>query len=1282
MVTRVKLVLPELYRLISRVLNARLTIICLRRGILHPAQRAAISDGDFYQAVDSACNVLEDARENSPNSLAFILCDQSKAFDLVHAHALRRAMMRIRLPPLFMELVISAISRASARVRSHAGLSGSVPLLRSLRQGDPLASILYCIYIDPLHWALDGAGGYVMQNGTKVASLAFMDDTNVMANDFEQLRVLHRLVIGFSLVNDARINASKTHLFLADHRGSEETRHLFSEAGEVIRPEDPETTERYLGVWINLQGNWEKMDRILKRTFWRIFYLIKNLRMPCRAASLLVDVFLLPAVQRSLRLVRYAEEGPPRDTLIDLQKALNALMAELNGMPLPRAWRGSITPLLLGYKDLTEHAVTLSVERLHLSLNFNPANFLVAASTHDRLAAYLLGDVRGSGRGGSGAPLLEKALGRLEEEVGWGSGPPTPSSDNNSTARRLGVAHRRGLTFKFNPRHLGSNFMMVERAPQVEVARAVSDEEGTLPHPTLALLSQLRHGMAGTVGVEMTFEMDPLTMEWTKGLIDAPSDMEPQHLVVFTDGSAKRGEDSGSAAVWYLPGQDKPCMEVLARLPPSAQSYPAECVGCLLALYFSPLNWPLTIVCDCQAALFTASKPSYHVSWRKRIMSSARATLECVRRVGEARTATTHWRKVEAHTGLDDFDAKGNARADMLAKQARGGRRFSYGPRFWKLGAEAALLCKWANDPDTTRQWDRVRLSQVTGDVRAALDRLEAEAGAFSAAKAKTMGQALRYNQAEVLASVSHLKRRSASGLHALIAMALASFLPFRNRDSYQASAHPTLPRCNWCHTGLKQESPHLYACPAVAQQAWEGFRELGRLVAADGSVCRGATGDRIGSRALDWWEVKSEKGCHRDTLISLTLHLTGRRGFESEAEVVGDLSGDALSKVPLALGRLASTWARDWSRGAGSRLPGEGCLIRSWTAWLNQQRQLAELLPTAPLAPHNCGPHPETLRSLVDLASPFWAVVVDGPAWLAPPSNMVWYRSETGPLEPCWWAEALPLEGQGLHLLDWAPLASRADMETRADWWASAVMGSQDTLIAAVIPQHDWAVEMLVEKGLRDVLLSVTVSVDLWGTGLADTLWVPSWRRRVNAKLVLLGARPSAVMGRGGGILRSLKVALEAPVGEGASLGPYPWDSPEKALPPANWWWGPTEGSFPRGHPVGQPTPKVHRRCGPGDLCRRLCSASHIVSVDCYWGNLGVPPLEVTAARSDGGVEPLALKDPPAWRSFSWELLQKLCAEVKAEAARPRALRHLFRRNGSRRDTGAQRRSGATGAT
>src|SRR4029078_8682993 len=125
--------------------------------------------------------------------------DIKQAYDSVQVSVLTRALHRIRLPHSFVALIVDSLTGLTSRVRTAYGLSAPFDVERSLRQGDPLAPLLFVILMDALHdgLALNPFTGrshgcqlrWPSGDTVDLDSLGYADDTAALANSLANLRV-------------------------------------------------------------------------------------------------------------------------------------------------------------------------------------------------------------------------------------------------------------------------------------------------------------------------------------------------------------------------------------------------------------------------------------------------------------------------------------------------------------------------------------------------------------------------------------------------------------------------------------------------------------------------------------------------------------------------------------------------------------------------------------------------------------------------------------------------------------------------------------------------------------------------------------------------------------------------------------------------------------------------------------------------------------------------------------------------------------------------------------
>lgn len=124
-----------------------------------------------------------------------------------------RALHRIHLPASFIALVAHSLTDLSSSVRTVYGLSRSFAVQRSVRQGDPLAPLLFVILMDALHEGLDTNPFTGSQHGLHLPSiylpsLGYADDTTVLTSSLADLRIQNDWVAYFMRFNLLRLNAS------------------------------------------------------------------------------------------------------------------------------------------------------------------------------------------------------------------------------------------------------------------------------------------------------------------------------------------------------------------------------------------------------------------------------------------------------------------------------------------------------------------------------------------------------------------------------------------------------------------------------------------------------------------------------------------------------------------------------------------------------------------------------------------------------------------------------------------------------------------------------------------------------------------------------------------------------------------------------------------------------------------------------------------------------------------------------------------------------------------
>ena len=304
-------------KLFMKVLAHRLGSIFARFPILNPAQRGFIHGGSITKCIDELLDAWEHGR-STKSELYTLFYDIAQAYDSVQRDVLVRAMRRLRMPDSFVELVADSLTDLSSCVRTAYGVSRRFEVQRSLRQGCPLAPLLFVVLMDALHDGLEvnpfsgaRAGLGLPLRPTlelQMSSLGYADDTNMLANNLANLSILNDWVHYFLRFNALRLNHGKCELVGRDAAGLPVTAAAIATAGITIEghaivPVAHDAPIRYLGVHCRFDGEWNAQhlkSTAMVQLFSRV---VSKFKLSVRQAAYMFSTFLLPKLELALRYI-------------------------------------------------------------------------------------------------------------------------------------------------------------------------------------------------------------------------------------------------------------------------------------------------------------------------------------------------------------------------------------------------------------------------------------------------------------------------------------------------------------------------------------------------------------------------------------------------------------------------------------------------------------------------------------------------------------------------------------------------------------------------------------------------------------------------------------------------------------------------------------------------------------------------------------------------------------------------------------------------------------------
>ncbi|CAI5946852.1 unnamed protein product [Closterium sp. NIES-65] len=288
------------YKILAICLANRLQPVL--RHIIHPAQTAFVRGRSIGDTINDTLDLMEWAVARSV-PLLVLTVDIRKAYDLVDREFMYQCLSYLGLPSDFITWVRLLHTDTSTRVLVNNHPGPDFPVRSGVRQGCPLAPLLFICVIEVLHRHLSSAlPGFAFSNHQRRLAACYADDISIFLNSDSELHTASQLLDSFALVSGEQPNWNKCSIlpFNIPHQ-------QIMHAGPIpVR--QPEDAERILGVFVQqTQPGVRTWEQILATASSTIAFLSKlHLTASCRAA--LVTERVIPRIAFGGRF----QPPPPR----------------------------------------------------------------------------------------------------------------------------------------------------------------------------------------------------------------------------------------------------------------------------------------------------------------------------------------------------------------------------------------------------------------------------------------------------------------------------------------------------------------------------------------------------------------------------------------------------------------------------------------------------------------------------------------------------------------------------------------------------------------------------------------------------------------------------------------------------------------------------------------------------------------------------------------------------------------------------------------------------------
>ena len=145
-------------------------------------------------------------------SAVVVFCDFCKAYDTIDRGFLRRVLGTVGLGPGFLRWVDLLLTHSRSRANVNGFVSAAVPFCAGVRQGCPLAPLLYLFVGQALQRFLRSQHLGLAVKGRSFTALQYADDANVLLSSFSDVPAFLEAMATFAAASGQALNLDKTFL--------------------------------------------------------------------------------------------------------------------------------------------------------------------------------------------------------------------------------------------------------------------------------------------------------------------------------------------------------------------------------------------------------------------------------------------------------------------------------------------------------------------------------------------------------------------------------------------------------------------------------------------------------------------------------------------------------------------------------------------------------------------------------------------------------------------------------------------------------------------------------------------------------------------------------------------------------------------------------------------------------------------------------------------------------------------------------------------------------------
>ena len=639
---------PIIGRLINKIMAQRLGTLLKQHNLLDEAQFAFLPGGDIHEPLNSILQCYEQslhAELNTDQKQCYIISyDISKAYDCIRWESIENALITIGASNDFIDFVMNSLkgTKSSIKTNIKGRVTPKVELHKSIKQGCPLAPLLFIILMDELHRNLRTTGGYELGR-TTVSSRGYCDDTAILAGDVHTLKQMNKITYRFFRKHGLLVSEKKTMVTGRNRDGTDFKENIYwPGTGKPLTNKTCAESIKYLGLHINMNLTWDTQIKKLESSLHNITSRIQSNQVSILQGSMLIRDVLIPKFENSFKHITASDKQ-----IEHWDKVIAKSISKRAG---------------LGNRQIHKSSIFTTIRATTLNNSYLLAK---TTSLFTQLTKH---------------SELQKEYQNIFEKT-----TKNPSMNKKRNASPLsGIAEAIRMTTQNNIiiEH-NTSYTRKERVTQITLASI--NKEATQKDPITKELNGKTQII--TLKEEKIAIRDTYDLWEIKRNKNTPPPIYTKPIIMCTDGSTYKSWPSGAGIaimetgskhreLWGIPG-------MRWRIE-NSNNHEAELAAINKAIRSVEIWRPITIYTDSDTSIKVIRKQRLSKLPTNKTTMEARPYIISILRAiekRESRGVPTTIIHVASHTGKRDLQSIGNSEADALAKwEARSQMENATGP--------------------------------------------------------------------------------------------------------------------------------------------------------------------------------------------------------------------------------------------------------------------------------------------------------------------------------------------------------------------------------------------------------------------------------------------------------------------------------------------------------------------------------------------------------------------------------------------------------------------------